>query len=161
MIRPSRSRVERSRRRFGVALTTLLLAVSGLAVATSSSHAAAPALPDACTLLTQNEASTLAGTPLNPPDDVGGGFCQFTGPTDGPEAQVEITISTDPPPTLAIDRQLGHQITTVPNLGDEAYAEDWYIFVRSGGVWVSIHLVRSDDPALYVQPLQQAAAAAI
>jgi hypothetical protein len=146
--------------RAGLRFAVVLAVVSVLAGALSV-RARADALPSACSLLTQTQASTLAGTPVNPPDDSGGTYCQFTAPTTGPEAQVEITIGTDTPRTLLVDRKLGHQFTKVSGVGDEAYEEDWNIFVRKGSVWVGITLVRLDDPAPYAVPLQTAAAEAI
>jgi hypothetical protein len=60
---------------------------------------------------------------------------------------VEIVVGDGAKKTLDIDRDLGHTFTSPSGIGDEAYAEDYAIFVRAWGVWVSIHLVSLDDAA--------------
>ena len=59
---------------------------------------------------------------------------------------------------LDIDRDtLGHKFTSVPGIGDEADQEDGGIFIRKGDNWVDINLVKLNDPAQNVQPMQTAA----
>ncbi|WP_375479066.1 DUF3558 domain-containing protein [uncultured Jatrophihabitans sp.] len=122
------------------------------AAGASSASAAAAAAPDACSLLTQAEAEKLARTKLMKPVGAGanaaGKFvgCQFTGPTTGPTAQVEIYVGDGPKSQLHIDRDnLKHKFTTVPGVGDQCLQEDGFIFVEKNGLWASIHLVRFND----------------
>lgn len=119
------------------------------AAATPSTPTATPAPPDACSLLTKAEAETLAGTPLNDPTDVGKGtYCQISGPTSGPVAQVEIFVGDGAKQFYDTDHDtLKHTFTSVPGLGDEAYEEDGVIFFRKSTVWVAIHLTLLSDPA--------------
>lgn len=119
------------------------------------------ASPDACSLLTQTEAEAVAGTPLMKPVGAGanasGAFveCQFTGPTTGPTAQVEVYVGDGAKQQLHIERDnLKHTFTTVPGVGDQCLQEDGYIFVEKNGLWASIHLVRLNDPQQNVVPLQ-------
>ncbi len=52
---------------------------------------------------------------------------------------------------------LGHKFTSVPGIGDECDQEDGNIFIRKGTNWVDINLVKLNDPAQNVQPMQTAA----
>lgn len=134
---------------------------------TDPSAAATPAdaqpgaLPDACTLLTLPEATTLAGTALDPATGAGQGeavsLCQYNAPTSGPTAQVEVYVGDGAKKILDIDRQLDHTITPLPGTGDEAYEEDGNVFVRKGAVWAAVRLVRLNDPAENRDPLRTAA----
>lgn len=132
------------------------------AAATPPADGASPALPDACTLLTLQEATKLAGTPLDPATPAGQGeavtLCQYTGPTSGPVAQVEVYVGDGAKKILDIDRQLQHTINPLPATGDEAYEEDGNVFVRKGDVWAAVRLVRLNDPAENRDPLRAAAA---
>jgi hypothetical protein len=133
---------------------------------TSSSAAgtsSAPAKLDACALLTKTEAEALAGTPLN--DAVAAGpagsgdntLCQFTGPTTGPTAQVEVFVGDGAKKQLDIDRDnLMHPFTDCAGIGDQCLQEDDNIFVEKNGTWASINLVLLNDPSMNVQPLQTA-----
>ncbi len=117
-----------------------------------------PALPveiDACTLLTQAEAETLAGTPLDPPY-AGPGSCTWPGPVTGPTAQVEIYLGDGAQKILEIDRQLEHVFTEVPGLGAEAWAEDGMVFALVEGTWIGVRLVLLSDPAEYNPRLEEA-----
>ncbi len=127
----------------------------------SATSAASAAAPDACSLLTQAEAEKVAGTKLMKPVGAGknaaGAFvqCQFTGPTSGPTAQVEVYVGDGAQQQLHIDRDnLKHKFTTVPGVGDQCLQEDGFIVVQKNGLWASIHLVRLNDPKLDVAPLQ-------
>jgi hypothetical protein len=117
--------------------------------------------PDACSLLTLAEAEKVAGTALMKPVGAGanpsGGFveCQFTGPTTGPTAQVEVYVGDGAKQQLHIERDnLKHAFTTVPGIGDQCVQEDGFIFVEKNGLWASIHLVRLNDPKQNVTPMQ-------
>ena len=121
-----------------------------------------PAAIDACALLPLDEAQTLAGTPLdagvagNPADP----SCTYTGPVDGPTAQVEVYAGAGAKKIYDIDVELQHPFTPVSGLGDEAYEEDDAIFFRSGTTWVAIRLVLLNDPAENVARMEDAAKAA-
>lgn len=132
----------------------------------ASSSAPAPATPDACTLLTRAEAEKVAGTRLNAA--VGAGpngthtLCQFTGPTNGPTAQVEVLVGDGVKSALTIDRDnLKHRFATVPGIGDQCFEEDDNIFFEKNGVWVQINLVLLNDPAQNKLPLRTAARAIV
>ena len=129
--------------------------------APSLSAASGPPAPSACSLLTLAEAEKVAGTPLMKPVGAGanaaGAFvqCQFTGPTSGPTAQVEVYVGDGAKQQLHIDRDnLKHAFTSVPGIGDQCLQEEGFIFVEKNGLWASIRLVRLDDSKLHVIPLQ-------
>ncbi|GAA4983914.1 DUF3558 family protein [Actinopolymorpha pittospori] len=115
-----------------------------------------PAAVDPCALVTAEEAAHLAGTPLNPAQRVRD-TCTYTGPVTGPTAQVEVYLGDGAKKILDIDRQLGHELKPLPGVGDEAYAEDGAAFFQKSGLWVSIRLVRLNDPAENRKPLEEAA----
>jgi hypothetical protein len=141
----------------------LSLAVAALAlslVSSASGEATAPTLPKACKLLKRSEAQTLAGMRLQPAIDAGQKCAYNSYPTDT-VGQVFIVIEPKVPPTLLIDRKLGHKFWKVKGIGDVAWEEDWKIFVRKGKLWVEISLVRIDSFAAYRKRLEQAARIAI
>ncbi|HEY5457379.1 MAG TPA: DUF3558 family protein [Acidothermaceae bacterium] len=130
--------------------------------AASSEVASLPPVIDPCALLTQAEASTLAGVKLNAAVSAGAAgtktLCQYTSDPSGPTAQVEIIVGDGAKKELDIDRDtLGHTFTSVPGIGDEADQEDGNIFIRKGDNWVDINLVKLNDPAQNAQPMQTAA----
>ena len=139
---------------------------SAPASAEASAQSSGPAAPkklDACSLLTKSEAEALAGTPLDAPVPAGAAgsgditLCQFTGPTTGPTAQVEVFVGDGAKKQLDIDRDnLMHPFTTVPGIGDQCLQEDDNIFVQKNGTWASINLVLLNDPSQNVQPMQTA-----
>lgn len=140
---------------------TVTAPASTAAAASQSSSASAAAGPNACSLLTLAEAEKVASTPLMKPvgagDNGAGGFvmCQFTGPTSGPTAQVEVFVGDGAKQQLHIDRDnLKHTFTSVPGIGDQCLEEDGFIFVEKNGLWASIELVRLNDAAQNVIPLQ-------
>jgi hypothetical protein len=139
----------------------------GAAAAPTSTEAAAPSttarsapstttLPDPCTLVTLDDAVALAGTALDPgvsagtPDDMS---CTFTGPTDGPTAQVELFVGPGADKYLDVDRSLDHDIQPLAGVGDEAYIEEFNVFFRTGNRWNVLRLTRLDDFAAYRQPM--------
>jgi hypothetical protein len=129
----------------------------------SAAASTAAALPQACSLLTPAEAAAAASTPLMPPVAAGASgtglntLCQFTGPTTGPTAQIEVYVGDGAKKQLDIERvTLKHTFTTVAGVGDQCVQEDNWIFVEKNGVWASIHLVRLNDPSQNVMPLQTA-----
>ncbi|SCL16481.1 Protein of unknown function [Micromonospora nigra] len=117
---------------------------------------AAPVTVDPCMLLTDEEAERLAGTPLQDPVPAGL-TCTRTGPVTGPTAQVEVFVGDGAKKYLDIQRSLGHELRTLPGIGDECLADESEIFVRRGDLWVSVRLVRLVDPAENAEPLAEAA----
>ncbi|SCF08386.1 hypothetical protein GA0070607_5318 [Micromonospora coriariae] len=123
-----------------------------LPVATPDEETPATAAVDACALVSRKDAEKLAGTPLDDPLEKPApdrDTCTYTGPVTGPTAQVEVFVGPGAKKFLDIERELGHELTEISGAGDEAYAEDGTVFFSKGGVWVSIRLVRTDDPAKY------------
>lgn len=117
--------------------------------------------PDACSLLTQAQANAAASTPLQKGTgagkDAAGNYvmCQWIGLTNGPTAELEVYVGDGAKQQLHIEKDnLGHSFTSVPGIGDQCLQEDGYIFVQKGGLWVSLHLVRLNDPAQNVKPMQ-------
>ncbi len=129
--------------------------------ADAPADAPAGALPNACTLLSLPEATKLASTPLNPATPAGAGdavtLCEYTGPTSGPLAQVEVYVGDGAKQILDTDRRIGHTFSPIPATGDEAYEEDGNVFVRKGETWAAVRLVRLNDPAENRDPLRLAA----
>jgi hypothetical protein len=111
---------------------------------------------DACELVTKAEAETLAGTPVDPGQAVNPSepSCTYTAPPTGPLGQVQVFVGAGAKKTLDIDRELQHEFTEVPGIGDEAWEENNAIFFRSGTTWVAIELVRLNDPAENREPLE-------
>jgi hypothetical protein len=107
---------------------------------------------DPCTLVTMQEAAVLAGTPVDPAERVRD-TCTYTAPVTGPTGQVEVYVGDGAKKTLDIDRELSHDFTALPGVGDEAWLEEGNAFVRKGTIWVSVRLVRLNDPAENRQPL--------
>jgi hypothetical protein len=115
--------------------------------ATDTPTATAAALPDPCTLVTQDEADKLAGVKLGAPmpQGVPPTNCVWPTPTTGSVAQVEVGVGDGAKKFLDIDKDtLGHAFTQVSGLGDEAWQESDTIFVRTGTLWFSLHLVKLD-----------------
>jgi hypothetical protein len=105
------------------------------------------ALPDPCSLLTQDEADTLGGEKLGPPLPEGNPptNCVWPTPLTGSVAQVEVGVGDGAKKYLDIDKDsLGHAFTQVSGLGDEAWQESDTVFVRTGSLWFSLHLVKLD-----------------
>ncbi|MFD4955645.1 DUF3558 family protein [Streptomyces sp. NPDC058451] len=111
---------------------------------------------DPCALVTKQEAEKLTGTALDPATPVGE-TCTYTGPVTGPTAQVEIFVGDGAKKYLDIERDLGHTLRPLAGVGDEAYAEDEAVFLRRSDLWVSIRLVRLNDPAENRTPLEELA----
>ena len=68
------------------------LVAAPLGLAAAGSQAARVVLPQACSLLTQAEASTLAGIKMLAPQPLGS-LCQYNGDPNGSPAQVTVTRS--------------------------------------------------------------------
>ncbi len=114
---------------------------------------------DPCSLVTQDEATTLAGTPVGAGDAEGADgtktSCTYGTDPNGPTAQVQVFVGDGAKNILDDDRAAGHTLTPVPGIGDEAYVEDGYIFVRKGSTWVAINLLSvRDDSSQDVAPLE-------
>ncbi|MFC4107572.1 hypothetical protein [Micromonospora zhanjiangensis] len=123
---------------------------------TDASPSATATAPDPCALVSRQEAQRLAGTPLNAGNPVRD-TCTYTGPVSGPTAQVEVFVGDGAKKYLDIERDLGHPLRPLAGIGDEAYAEDDAVFVGKSGTWVSIRLVRLNDPAQNRKPLEELA----
>ncbi|MDG4793428.1 DUF3558 family protein [Micromonospora sp. WMMD1082] len=117
---------------------------------------AVPAAVDPCSLVSRQEAEQLAGTALNEPRKVKA-TCTYTAPPSGPTAQVEVFVGAGAKKILDVNRNLGHELRELPGVGDEAYAEDRVVYVHKGGQWVSVRLVRLNDPAENRQGLEAVA----
>ena len=115
---------------------------------------------DPCELLTQEDASALAGLQMDPGMLSGTGEdrrCMYTAPVEGPLGQVEAFFGPGALKHLDIDRSLDHAFTPVEGLGDEAHLEDFAIFFRDGDDWFGVSLVRLEDPRGYDEALIAAA----
>ncbi|MBX7269235.1 hypothetical protein KIF24_26595 [Micromonospora sp. Llam7] len=118
--------------------------------------AAAPAAIDPCLLVSRQEAEQLAGVPLAEPRKVKA-TCTYTAPPSGPTAQVEVFVGAGAKKILDVNRNLGHELRELPGIGDEAYAEDDSVYVHKSGQWVTVRLVRLNDPAENRQGLEAVA----
>ncbi|MFI7488256.1 DUF3558 family protein [Micromonospora echinaurantiaca] len=133
-------------------------------VATAESTAAEPsptptaAAVDPCALVSKQEAEQLAGTKLEDGQPVRE-TCTYVGPVSGPTAQVEVFVGDGAKKFLDIERDLGHELRPLGGVGDEAYASHEAVFVNGSGVWVSVRLVRLNDPAENRAPLEKVARA--
>ncbi|MFG1777343.1 DUF3558 family protein [Micromonospora sp. NPDC049048] len=116
----------------------------------------AAAAPDPCALVSRKEAEQLAGTGLDDAKPVRE-TCTYTGPVTGPTAQVEVFVGDGAKKFLDIERDLGHELRPLPGVGDEAYASHEAVFVHRAGQWVSVRLVRLNDPAENRAPLERVA----
>ncbi|MDO3704671.1 DUF3558 family protein [Micromonospora sp. C28SCA-DRY-2] len=129
-------------------------------VATGSAAAEPSPTPaaavDPCALVSQQEAEQLAGTRLEDPQPVRE-TCTYVGPVGGPTAQVEVFVGDGAKKFLDIERDLGHELRPLAGVGDEAYASHEAVFVNRSGVWVSVRLVRLNDPAENRAPLERVA----
>jgi hypothetical protein len=106
---------------------------------------------DPCTLVPKDKAEALAGTPLLDGQLVSQetSSCTYPGPTDGPTAQVEIFTGPGAQKNYDLDKTLDHAFTPVADLGDEAYLEEFTVFVRKAQTWAMIRLTLLEDPAAY------------
>jgi hypothetical protein len=118
---------------------------------------------DPCSLVTQQEADQVAGTPLasgapggplgQPPN-----LCTWLGDPTKPLGQVEVYVGDGAQKFLEIDRDtLKHTFRTVAGLGDEGWAEDNAVFFRMDTLWIGLHLVRLNDPAANAAALEELA----
>ncbi|WP_233563159.1 DUF3558 family protein [Micromonospora musae] len=121
-----------------------------------SPPAAPPATVDPCALVTRKEAEQLAGTKLDAAVPVRE-TCTYTGPVTGPTAQVEVFVGDGAKKFLDIERELGHELRPLAGVGDETYASLEAVFVSHSGQWVSVRLVRLNDPAENRAPLERIA----
>ncbi|SCL57091.1 Protein of unknown function [Micromonospora eburnea] len=111
--------------------------------------------PNACDLVTDQEAAALARLKLDP-KRAGEQSCTWTAPVTGPTGQVEVYVGDGAKKMLDIERQLGHELETVSGVGDEAYLDTQAneIFVQKTGTWVAIRLVLLNDPKENHKPLK-------
>ncbi len=116
----------------------------------------------ACTVLTKDIAQAIVNAKLK--DGVEGSptepSCEYdTDPTGPKTAQVRLTVGDGAKQTYDTDKRIDHKFTAVPGLGDEAWQEDFAIFVRKGTTWYGLTVVLLDSPSVVVKPLQTGAAA--
>jgi hypothetical protein len=114
---------------------------------------------DPCQLVGQADAEKLAGTKLDPPQP-GEHACTYTGPVTGPTAQVEVYVGLGAKKQLDIENTLGHELRTLPGVGDEAWISDNGVYVRKGQLWISVLVVLLEDPAQYTKRLGDVATVA-
>ncbi|MEU2614860.1 hypothetical protein ABZ570_25220 [Micromonospora sp. NPDC007271] len=121
--------------------------------APSAAPAEKPA-PQACDLVTDQEAAALARLKLDP-HRAGEQSCTWTAPVSGPTGQVEVYVGDGAKKMLDIERQLGHELETLSGVGDEAYLDGQTneVFVQKAGVWAAIRLVLLNDPKENREPL--------
>ncbi|GAB2948107.1 hypothetical protein GCM10027280_41060 [Micromonospora polyrhachis] len=133
-------------------------AVTTAAAATDGEPSAPPSRPtiDPCSLVSRSEAERLAGTRLEDTVPVRE-TCTYTGPVTGPTAQVEVFVGDGAKKFLDIERELGHELRPLAGVGDEAYVSFEAVWVNKSGQWVSIRLVRLNDPAENRKPLEDLA----
>lgn len=138
------------------AATTTIGAASKQATTTTKAASKSTALPDPCRLVGKDDAVELAGTDLadgekaGTPDNLS---CTYVGLPTGPTAQVEFFVGDGAKKFLDVDRELAHDISKLPGVGDEAYIEDFTLFFRTGTRWNVIRLTRLDDFEPYKQPM--------
>ncbi len=123
---------------------------SGGASTTSATRSGGKAgsVPQACELVTKEQADTVLGTTLQPGVAVRTGdanSCTYAGDPNGPTAQFEIFVGPGAEQYYDTDVQLQHTFTDVPGLGDEAHEEDGNLFFRTGGTWVALRVTSLDD----------------
>jgi hypothetical protein len=108
-------------------------------------------IPDACTLVTKDEAQAATGVTYPEPtasNDGTDSSCMYPSPPTGKLAQVEVYAGSGAKKYLDIDRDtLHHTFTPVAGIGDEAMTEPGTGFFRIGTTWVAIRLTTLDDPA--------------
>ncbi|MFJ8580013.1 hypothetical protein [Micromonospora sp. NPDC093277] len=111
--------------------------------------------PEACDLVTDQEAVALAGLKLEP-KRAGEQSCTWTAPATGPTGQVEVYVGDGAKKMLDIERQLGHEMETLSGVGDEAYLDTQAseVFVQKTGTWVALRLVKLNDPKENHKPLK-------
>jgi hypothetical protein len=130
------------------------------------SSSAAPAIPDACTLLTRAEAEKAAGVKLNKGEDTRAvsadnvASCTYNAPVTGSSGSITVFAGLKTPDELTTDRNLGHKFRKVPGLGDQALQETLpsTVFVHTHGVWVTISSAYSAKPSAMLAAARLAAA---
>ncbi|MGW0433435.1 hypothetical protein ACWDV4_12980 [Micromonospora sp. NPDC003197] len=136
--------------------TVAVTADAGATADAEPTEAAAQSEIDPCALVSKQEAEHLAGTPLQEAVRVRE-TCTYTGPVTGPTAQVEVFVGDGAKKYLDIERDLGHELRPLAGVGDEAYASFEAVWINKSGQWVSIRLVRLNDPAENRKPLEDLA----
>ncbi|QXE36993.1 hypothetical protein KQY30_25045 [Streptomyces sp. GMY02] len=111
---------------------------------------------DPCAIVTQAEAEKLADSKLNPAKPLAE-TCTYTGLASGPSAQVEVFIADTARNYLDAERGIGHDLSPLSGIGEEAYLEDGSVFFRTSEQWFSIRLVRSVPPEETRKPLEDLA----
>jgi hypothetical protein len=141
------------------ALAGIVLVACSIGASSGAARAAA-GLPNPCKLLSRTEVQALIQLKVQAPDNYGTS-CSWVADFNGPSGQVQIFLDTTTPRALRIDRKLHHRFRSIRGIGDQAFEEDWNIFVRKGPVWMYLSLVKTDDPGLYAKRLERAARLAV
>ena len=100
---------------------------------------------DPCSLVTQAEANRVAGVTVQKAVR-SLQLCTFPTPTSGSVGQLEVYVGDGAKKYLDIDRvDLGHEFHKVPDVGDQAFAEDGAIFFQGRGFWFGLRVTRLDE----------------
>ncbi|MEY9856136.1 hypothetical protein ABH935_001740 [Catenulispora sp. GAS73] len=122
--------------------------------------------PNACSLITQDQATAALGEPVKPgglvPLQGGGGTCSY-GATDNSPHDVVVQIAGSAVMKQVLD---GQKTQPVSGLGDEAYvygigSDIYNIYVRKGTTTIDINIAIKDghfgaEPAMPSQPVADA-----
>jgi len=107
----------------------------------------AAALPDACKLITRQEAEQLVPVHMQPGDDTPArdpandiASCTYAAVFTGPSGHLDVFVQMGIPHALQVDRAIHHRFRTVPGIADQALEEpdNESIFVRKGPIWVYV-----------------------
>jgi hypothetical protein len=112
------------------------------------------AIPDACTLLSHDEAQKLAGVKLQKGDDTKArssddiASCIYDAPPTGPSGSVQLFAQIGLPHALGVDKAIHHKFRSVPGIGDQTLEEpeNSSIFVRKGQIWIYLTAPYSASP---------------
>lgn len=110
---------------------------------------------DPCVLVSQTQAETLLGMPLQAGVKSGTGselMCQYTADPNGPVGAVQVAVGAGAKKTLDIDKDnLHHEFTQPAGISDETWLENGTIFFRKKSQWGEIHVVSLDAPPDQIQ----------
>jgi len=137
--------------------TPSLASTAAPPAAVSTAQAAAPTLPDPCSLLTKAEAEQLAGVTMQPGDDTVArdpatdvGSCTYDAAVTGPSGSVNVFDQLGVPHAMEVDRAIHHKFRSVAGIGDEALEEpeNQSIFIRKGQMWIYVEASNSTPASL-------------
>ncbi|MDQ6875718.1 MAG: hypothetical protein M3042_11745 [Actinomycetota bacterium] len=131
---------------------------------TPAASTAAPAIPDACTLLSRAEAQAVAAVPLQAGQDTRAASadntasCTYNAPVTGSSGSITVFVQVQTPDALTTDRNLGHKFDTVPGIGDQTLLEANNVFVHKGQLWMVISSAYQASPKVLVDAARLGAA---